>query len=520
MAQMLGMALSPNSAIPLGKRRQSAQDKLVHAAGVLLTTPDDKVLFVKRSAIGDHPGEWSIPGGKVELGETPLAAVIRELREETGFVLKERERLPEEIDHSANPEGIDYRTYRVSIRRACTPKLNEEHTSYMWAPVDAPPSPLHPGLAKTLSKIALDEMAANTASKRQLRDTIKYPPEPLLGGNHRAINESFSRGGVRGALKESSKARRFNTTTMDAFYSRKLGAADDWKESDYFPATGMLGQGDTDKEPEPAKPSSEEVQESVADVGKDTAKLSHEAVDFRPAKGRDRCGTCKAFRGENECEKVVAPLDANDWCAVGVSKVDGHRYDKRGEAIEARLAGDDRLAFDRASVREKTQDGHLIVEITNISKANICPYIGREIPGYEQLKLNPNQVYQLLRDPVELKKAADTFNNLPLLSKHVPVFAEDYAETSKQFVVGTTGSDAVFQAPYLRNSLRVWDGDAISRIEAGEQKEISCGYHYDPDMTPGTHEGQRYDGVMRNIHGNHVALVKEGRAGADVAVGE
>jgi hypothetical protein len=35
-------------------------------------------------------------------------------------------------------------------------------------------------------------------------------------------------------------------------------------------------------------------------------------------------------------------------------------------------------------------------------------------------------------------------------------------------------------------------------------------------MTPGMYEGQRYDGVMRDIQGNHVALVKAGRAGSDV----
>jgi hypothetical protein len=40
-------------------------------------------------------------------------------------------------------------------------------------------------------------------------------------------------------------------------------------------------------------------------------------------------------------------------------------------------------------------------------------------------------------------------------------------------------------------------------------------------MTPGVSpQGEKYDGVMRDIVGNHVALVKEGRAGADVVVGD
>ena len=39
-------------------------------------------------------------------------------------------------------------------------------------------------------------------------------------------------------------------------------------------------------------------------------------------------------------------------------------------------------------------------------------------------------------------------------------------------------------------------------------------------MTPGTYEGEPYHGVMRDIVGNHVALVREGRAGSDVVVGD
>jgi 8-oxo-dGTP pyrophosphatase MutT (NUDIX family) len=59
----------------------------------------------------------------------------------------------------------------------------------------------------------------------------------------------------------------------------------------------------------------------------------------------------------------------------------------------------DRLAFDRASVRRMDQDGRLRVEITNISKAVVNPYQGKEIPDCEALGLDPEKVYQLLRDP-------------------------------------------------------------------------------------------------------------------------
>ncbi|MEX3614245.1 MAG: DUF2213 domain-containing protein [Burkholderia gladioli] len=178
---------------------------------------------------------------------------------------------------------------------------------------------------------------------------------------------------------------------------------------------------------------------------------------------------------------------------------------------------DECLAFDRATVRSKDSSGRLHVEISNISKAAVNPYFGRDIPKSKALGLDPDSLYFLLRDPVELEKAATTFNNIPLLSKHIPVTVD---APHKEIVVGSTGTDAIFQAPYLRNSLVVWDAVAIAGIESREQKELSSAYAFDADMTPGSYEGMKYDGVMRNIRGNHVALVEVGRAGPDVVVGD
>ena len=174
------------------------------------------------------------------------------------------------------------------------------------------------------------------------------------------------------------------------------------------------------------------------------------------------------------------------------------------------------LAQDR-SLRSYDQDGRLHVESSNISKATVNPYYGSEIPNYQQLGLEPKKVYYLLRDPEELEKAAPTFNNLPLLSKHIPVSAD---EPQKEVIAGTTGSDTVFKDGYLKCSLAVWDAEAIAGIESGEQVELSSAYHYTADMTAGEFEGRHYDGVMRDIVGNHVALVDVGRAGRDVVVSD
>lgn len=176
------------------------------------------------------------------------------------------------------------------------------------------------------------------------------------------------------------------------------------------------------------------------------------------------------------------------------------------------------LAFDRASVRSFDGNGRLQVKLSNISKANVCPYFGREIPGAEKLGLEPDKIYQLWRHPDELKKAAATFNNIPLLSIHTPDFPGD---PPREYRVGVTHSNADFDGTYLTNGLSVWDDSAIAGIETEEQEELSSSYQYVADMTPGvTPNGEPYDGIMRDIIGNHVALVERGRAGSDVLVAD
>lgn len=178
----------------------------------------------------------------------------------------------------------------------------------------------------------------------------------------------------------------------------------------------------------------------------------------------------------------------------------------------------ERLAFDRASVRSFDGNGRLQVTKSNISKANVCPYYGREIPNAEALGLEPGKIYRLYRHPDELKKAAPTFNNIPVLCIHTPDFPGD---PPREYRVGTTHSGCDFDGTYLTNGLSVWDNSAIAGIETEEQKELSSSYQYVADMSPGeTPDGEAFDGVMRDIVGNHVALVETGRAGSDVLVAD
>jgi len=171
-------------------------------------------------------------------------------------------------------------------------------------------------------------------------------------------------------------------------------------------------------------------------------------------------------------------------------------------------------AYDAALAnRSYDKDGRMHILRTRISKATVNPYYGREIPHADTLGLDPNRIYYLLRDQTELAKAAPSFARVPLMFKHIQVTADDPQQDQ---IAGTIGSDVEFDSPYLLADLSVWDVDAIAGIETDTVRELSCSYHYTADMTPGIFEGTPYDGVMRNISGNHVALVQSGRAGSDV----
>lgn len=180
------------------------------------------------------------------------------------------------------------------------------------------------------------------------------------------------------------------------------------------------------------------------------------------------------------------------------------------------------FALDR-SMRRIDADGHLHVEMSNISKANVCEYFGREIPGGVERGLNPNELYPLYRDPAELKAAAPTFAGKPLLMRHQPITADMPA---KELWVGTVGTDVRYEHPYLRAPLSVWTQEAIDAIHADPDdpeslRELSPGYRYTVDWSPGTTpEGVAFVGRMRNIMANHLAIVHEGRTGPDVFVAD
>lgn len=175
------------------------------------------------------------------------------------------------------------------------------------------------------------------------------------------------------------------------------------------------------------------------------------------------------------------------------------------------------LVFDGESRRAYDDNGYLHVQDCPVTKEQVVDYFGHEIPGYEALGLEKNKLYPVYRPAGELEKSVALWNGLPLLIEHK---TDSAASPQKNLRVGALGSNARFDAPYLRVSLSLHDKDAINGIETGEKRELSGGYTYTPVKQAGTFEGKAYHIIMTDIRPNHVALCKRGRAGGDVSVSD
>lgn len=64
---------------------------VIVVVAVALVGQGPRVLMQKRPANKAHGGLWEFPGGKVEMGETPESALVRETDEELGVALEPAE---------------------------------------------------------------------------------------------------------------------------------------------------------------------------------------------------------------------------------------------------------------------------------------------------------------------------------------------------------------------------------------------------------------------------------------------
>ena len=119
------------------------------------------------------------------------------------------------------------------------------------------------------------------------------------------------------------------------------------------------------------------------------------------------------------------------------------------------------------------------------------------------------------KDEVASPESLASFASKVITFEHPPSLLD--SDNTKNYQIGFTGSEVVYDDGFVRAVMTITDQDSINRIMRGDAKEVSAGYKVEYDPTPGvTEDGENYDGIQRSISGNHVAVVRRGRAGPQV----
>lgn len=165
------------------------------------------------------------------------------------------------------------------------------------------------------------------------------------------------------------------------------------------------------------------------------------------------------------------------------------------------------------TARKFDVNGFFEVKDNPISREGVFPYSGAQIGAPE-----PGRIYQVYRPAEELSAAEtlDSFRMVPIIDDH-RMLGEGGVPAEDAEVAGTLGENIQVVDGVMTANLKIYGGALAEKIKNGKT-ELSCGYRCFYEFTPGVWNGQAYDAVQRQIRGNHVAVVDEGRMGPSVAI--
>ncbi len=118
--------------------------------GAIIKDPRGRLLLIKRGH-APQAGRWSLPGGRVEPGETDQQAVIREIREETGLEVQ-CDQLVGSVQRRWPPDAVlEIRDYAATVTGG-TLDAGDDAAEVRWvSPAELGRLPLTSGLAETLA---------------------------------------------------------------------------------------------------------------------------------------------------------------------------------------------------------------------------------------------------------------------------------------------------------------------------------------------------------------------------------
>lgn len=99
---------------------------------LIVTDSEERVLLLKRDGSSHAQGDWCLPGGKIDYGDTVEEAAVRELYEETGLISQQTEFLFYQDSLPPEPGTMHCINLYFECKVSCDIQLNEESSEYTW----------------------------------------------------------------------------------------------------------------------------------------------------------------------------------------------------------------------------------------------------------------------------------------------------------------------------------------------------------------------------------------------------
>ncbi|EZP79525.1 hypothetical protein BV97_03962 [Novosphingobium resinovorum] len=174
------------------------------------------------------------------------------------------------------------------------------------------------------------------------------------------------------------------------------------------------------------------------------------------------------------------------------------------------------MLMDRAPLERvrKLADGR-IAAVARFARSGVYQYTGSEVGRPDLSSVN---VYRPESEVFD-QAAMASFAHKAITVGHPAqaVTADNWSAHSAGWTEGKIARDGEF----VEIPLMLADASAVRAYESGEARELSAGYTSELVWGDGVApDGTRYQATMRQIRGNHIALVAQGRAGSSCRIGD
>ena len=214
--------------------------KITHVAAAVITRPDGSFLVGQRAPDTFYPGYWEFPGGKVEVGESPREALLRELHEELGITIETAHPWLTR-EHVYEHAHVQLHFFEVAQWRG--EPQSHVHSALIWQQADAlAVGPMLPANGPILKALRLPRvMGVTQAAQVGVKPQLDALERALANGLRWVqVREPDMPEEVRAAFIREVQARCANVGALCSLNASEIVAGCGSSGSLHFPARHLM----------------------------------------------------------------------------------------------------------------------------------------------------------------------------------------------------------------------------------------------------------------------------------------